>query len=42
MKKTIKKYKPIFLLEYNKEYFNNIKKILKQYVPYIYDLKKIK
>ena len=42
MKKTIKKYKPIFLLEYNKEYFNNVKKILNEYVPYVYDLKKNK
>ena len=40
MKKTIKKYKPVFLVEYNKEYFNNIKTILKDYLPYIYDLKK--
>ena len=40
MKKTIMKYKPIFLIEYNKEYFNNVKKILKQYVPYFYDLNK--
>ncbi len=40
MKKTIKKYKPIFLVEYNKEYFNNIKTILKDYLPYIYDLNK--
>ena len=29
MKKTIKKYKPIFLIEYNIEYYNNIKYILK-------------
>ena len=36
------KYKPIFLIEYNKEYFNNVRKILKQYVPYFYDLKKNK
>ena len=37
--KTIKKHSPIFLIEYNKEYFNNIKKLLKDYYPYIYDLK---
>jgi len=42
MKKTIKKYRPIFLIEYNKEYFNNVKKILKDYLPYIYDLKENK
>ena len=28
--KTIKKHSPIFLIEYNKEYFNNIKKLLKE------------
>ena len=42
MKKTIKKYKPIFLIEYNIEYFNNIKYILKGYLPYTYDLKQNK
>ena len=42
MKKTIKKYNPIFLIEYNIEYFNNVKNILKGYSPYIYDLKKNK
>tara|TARA_B100000886_G_scaffold322825_2_gene266122 strand:+ start:4381 stop:5208 length:828 start_codon:yes stop_codon:yes gene_type:complete len=42
MRKTIKKYNPIFLIEYNVEYFNNVKNILKEYSPYIYDLKKNK
>ena len=42
MKKTIKKYKPIFLIEYNIEYFNNIKYILKGYLPYTYNLKQNK
>ena len=42
MKKTIRKYKPIFLIEYNKEYFKNIKSILKDYLPYIYDLRENK
>ncbi len=42
MRKTIKKYNPIFLIEYNIEYFNNVKNILKGYSPYIYDLKKNK
>ena len=39
MKTTIKKYKPIFLVEYNKQYFKKIKSILKDYKPYFYDLK---
>ena len=42
MKKTIQKYKPIFLIEYNKEYFVNVKKILKGYTPFFYDLKRNK
>lgn len=42
LKKTINKYKPIFLVEYNKEYYNNVKKILKDYVPYFYDVAKNK
>ena len=42
LKKTINKYKPIFLVEYNKEYYNNVKKILKDYVPYFYDVTKNK
>ena len=42
LKKTINKYKPIFLVEYNKEYYNNVKKILKGYVPYFYDVAKNK
>lgn len=42
MKKTIQKHKPIFLIEYNKEYFVNVKKILKGYTPFFYDLKKNK
>jgi len=42
LKKTINKYKPVFLLEYNKEYYKNVKKILKNYIPYVYDLKKNK
>ena len=37
MKKTIRKFKPIFLVEYNKKYFNNVRNILYDYVPYIYD-----
>ena len=36
--KTIKKYKPIFLIEYNKENFFKIKKYLKDYENYIYDI----
>ncbi len=42
LKKTIEKYKPIFLIEYNKEYYNNVKKILRGYIPYFYDVKKNK
>ena len=40
--KTVKKYKPTFLIEFNKEYFSNIKKILKDYIPYFYEFKKNK
>tara|TARA_B100002051_G_scaffold266471_1_gene293669 strand:- start:445 stop:1269 length:825 start_codon:yes stop_codon:yes gene_type:complete len=39
LKKTMNKYKPVFLMEYNKEYYKNIKKILKDYIPHVYDLK---
>lgn len=42
LKKTIKKFKPIFLIEYNEEYFDNIKKILKNYDYFYYDIKKNK
>ena len=35
---TIKKYKPIFLIEYNKENFFKIKKYLRKYECYIYDV----
>jgi hypothetical protein len=40
--KTIKKFQPIFLIEYNKEYYKYVKKILKNYIPYIYDFKENK
>ncbi len=39
LKNTIKLYKPIILTEYNKEYFSSILKILKNYKPYVYDIK---
>ena len=39
MKKTIKKHKPIFLIEYNLKIFNKICKYLKFYRPFIYDFK---
>ena len=39
MLKTIKKFKPIFLIEYNQENFFEIKKYLKEYDNYIYDIK---
>ena len=39
MNKTIKKYKPVFLIEYNLTIFNKICKYLKYYKPYIYDFK---
>ena len=38
-KKTIKKYKPIFLIEYNEEFYHKISKLLKNYKPLIYDFK---
>ena len=38
MLKTIKKFKPIFLIEYNKENFSHINKLLKNYEKYIYDI----
>lgn len=39
LKRTIKIYKPIILTEYNKQYFHKITKILKNYKPYVYDIK---
>jgi len=39
LKNTIKLYKPIILTEYNEEYFHNVLKILKNYKPYVYDIK---
>ena len=39
MKKTINKYKPVFLIEYNSKIFDKICKYLKFYTPYIYDFK---
>ena len=41
-KKTIKKYKPIFLIEYNEEYHHKILKLLKNYKPLVYDYEKNK
>ena len=38
LKNTIKIYKPIILVEYNKEYFREVKEILKKYEAYIYDI----
>jgi hypothetical protein len=38
LKKTIKKFKPIFLIEYNKDSYFRIKKKLNNYVAYIYDI----
>jgi len=38
MTKMIKKYKPIFLIEYNKENFFKIKKYLKGYKTFIYNI----
>jgi len=38
LKKTISVYKPIILVEYNKEYFCEVKKILSKYEAYIYDI----
>ena len=42
MRKTIKKYEPTFLIEYNVQIFKKICKFLKSYKPYIYDYKKNK
>ncbi len=42
LKKTIKKYKPIFLVEYNKEYFSSVSSQLKNYMPFFYDIRKNK
>ena len=39
MRKTIKKHKPVFLIEYNLTIFDKICKYLKFYKPYIYDFK---
>jgi FkbM family methyltransferase len=39
LKKTIKKFKPIFLIEYNKENYREIKKKLYNYKIYIFDIK---
>ena len=38
LKKTIKRFKPNFLIEYNKEYFSKVSKKLKDYDKYIYDI----
>lgn len=38
MRKTIRKYKPIFLIEYNTDIFLKVCNFLKLYRPYIYDL----
>ncbi len=35
---TIKKYKPIILVEYNKENFSEIRRILKDYRAFIYKI----
>ena len=42
MKNTIKKYKPIFLIEYNKNIFLKICNFLKSYKPYLYDYRQKK
>tara|TARA_B100000989_G_scaffold126527_1_gene93862 strand:+ start:5731 stop:6543 length:813 start_codon:yes stop_codon:yes gene_type:complete len=39
LSKTIKKHKPIFLIEYNKENFTQIVNFLKNYEKYIYDIR---
>ena len=39
LKKTIKKFRPIFLVEYNKEYFSSVLKILDTYIPFVYNIK---
>ncbi len=41
-KKSIQKYKPIFLIEYNKENYHKIEKLLKGYQSFFYDIKKNK
>ena len=38
LKKTIKKFRPIFLIEYNKEYFSSVLKILDTYIPFVYNI----
>ena len=38
MKKTIKKYKPVFLIEYNNLLHYKIVKLLKNYSQYYYNL----
>ena len=40
MKRTIKKYKPVFLIEYNNLLYSKIVKELKNYFPYYYNLEK--
>jgi hypothetical protein len=40
MKRTIKKYKPVFLIEYNNLLHSKIVKELKNYFPYYYNLEK--
>ncbi len=42
LKNNIRRYKPIFLIEYNEEYYDNVRKILKNYVAFFYDIKKNK
>ena len=42
MKNTIKKHKPIFLIEYNKNIFLKICNFLKPYKPYLYDYRQNK
>ena len=42
LKKTIKKDKPIFLVEYNNEYFSTIVSQLYNYTPFFYDISKNK
>jgi FkbM family methyltransferase len=42
LKKTIKKDKPIFLVEYNREYFSSILSQLKNYKSFVYDIHKNK
>jgi hypothetical protein len=42
LKKTIKKDRPIFLVEYNNEYFSTIVSQLYNYTPFFYDISKNK